>query len=81
MPKSRGTWHIVTSQRAPHQAQREMASTNGLIEAFAPVLVAFHPSSASVNHWISAQISELVVLTNAHIVAGLCMIRFAIAFV
>ena len=59
MPKSRGTWHIVTNQReqkqggsiaAPHQGSNEMASTKGLIEAFAPVLVAFHPSRALVNH-------------------------------
>ena len=35
---------------APHQRQNEMASTKGLIEAFAPVLVAFHPSRALVNH-------------------------------
>ena len=59
MPKSRGTWHIVTNQReqkqggsiaAPHQGLNEMASTKVLIEAFAPVLVAFHPSRALVNH-------------------------------
>ena len=40
----------IGSVAAPHQGQNEMASTKGLIEAFAPVLVAFHPSRALVNH-------------------------------